>query len=263
MSATAASVLPVQSEGQRDAIGPGRHGLVGQLLSGALATLTTTGHAPVVLDCGGGSGSFAVPLARAGAMVTVIDISADALATLTRRAAEAGAADGVTPIQGDVEALADVIEPGTFDLALAHGIFEAVDHPAMAFAEVAAAVRPGGLLSVLVSNPVAGVLARALAGDLAAALRELHQLDVAGNRADARGEARLDPAAVQRLCGEHGFTIEEVHGIAVFADLVPGAALDAPGARDALAALETACATRSPFAEIAGRVHVLARRPAG
>src|SRR5664279_1737545 len=210
MSAATASVLPVQSEGQRDAIGPGRHGLVGQLLSDALATLATTGHAPVVLDCGGGSGSFAVPLARAGAMVTVIDISADALATLTRRAAEAGAADGVTPIQGDVEALADVIEPGTFDLALAHGIFEAVDHPAMAFAEVAAAVRPGGLLSVLVSNPVAGVLARALVGDL-----------------------------------------------------VPGAALDAPGARDALAALETACATRSPFAEIAGRVHVLARRPAG
>ena len=45
-----------------------------------------------LLDCGGGSGTFAVPLAAAGADVTVVDISADALATLQRRADEAGVA---------------------------------------------------------------------------------------------------------------------------------------------------------------------------
>ncbi len=239
----------MQNEVRHDAIS--RHGLVGQLLEAALDSLDA---APAdVLDCGGGSGSFAVPLARSGATVTVVDISADALATLSRRAMEAGIAERIRAVQGDVEALAEVVEAGTFDLVLAHGILEAVDHVEAAFAQVAAAARPGGLLSVLVGNPVAGVLARALAGDLGGALRELDAVDNGG----------LDAQAVRALCVAHGLHVEQVHGIGVFTDLVPGSALDAPGARDALAALETACARRSPFAEIAGRVHVLARQPKG
>ena len=47
----------------------------------------------------------------------------------------------------------------------------------------------------------------------------------------------------------------------MFSDLVPGFALDDPGARDALTELDALAAGRSPFAEIAGRVHVLAGRP--
>ena len=210
---------------------------------------------PTVLDCGGGSGTFAVPLAADGARVTVVDISADALATLSRRAAEAGVADRVVPVAGDVEALdalADVVPPASFDLVLAHAILGAVDDIDSAFAAIAGAVRPGGMLSVLVANPVAGVLGRALAGDVAGALRELDQLG--GTPA---------PARVHALCARHGLEVEQVHGIGVFTELVPGAALDAPGARSALTELEARCATRSPFAEIAARVHVLARRPQG
>ncbi|MDT4958962.1 MAG: hypothetical protein QOD31_2761, partial [Pseudonocardiales bacterium] len=80
-----------------------------------------------MLDCGGGSGSFAVPLAEAGAQVTVVDVSVDALATLRRRADEAGVAERVQPVQADVESLADAVPAGSFDLVLAHGILEAVD----------------------------------------------------------------------------------------------------------------------------------------
>ena len=58
-----------------------------------------------VLDLGGGSGGSAVPLAQLGHRVTVVDASADALATLQRRAAEAGVAALVTAVQGDVERL--------------------------------------------------------------------------------------------------------------------------------------------------------------
>ena len=43
-----------------------------------------------VLDTGGGSGSFAVPIARLGHRVTVVDPSPNALFALERRAAEAG-----------------------------------------------------------------------------------------------------------------------------------------------------------------------------
>ena len=48
-----------------------------------------------VLDCGGGTGRIAVALAEHGAQVTVVDISVDALATLSRRSIDAGVADRV------------------------------------------------------------------------------------------------------------------------------------------------------------------------
>lgn len=227
-----------------------RLGLVGDVLAEALESL---GPTPSVLDCGGGSGTFAVPLAADGARVTVVDISADALATLSRRAAESGVADRVVPVAGDVEALDAIgptVPPASFDLVLAHGILDAVTDVDTTFAAIARAVRPGGLLSVLVGNPAAAVLARALAGDLPGAQRELAALDGA-----------VGPDTLGALCEHHGLEVDQLHGVGVFTDLVPGAAVDAPGARAALAELEAACATRSPFAQIASRVHVLARRP--
>ena len=48
-----------------------------------------------IVDVGGGTGGFAVALARLGHRVTVIDPSPDALAALERRAAEAGVSDAV------------------------------------------------------------------------------------------------------------------------------------------------------------------------
>jgi S-adenosylmethionine-dependent methyltransferase len=244
----------VQNETRREPLS-GRQRLVWQLLAAAVDSFSSGEQPAEVLDCGGGSGSFAVPLARAGARVTVVDVSVDALATLSRRADEAGVADRVRPVQCDVETLTESVRTASFDLVLAHGILEAVDHVAPAFDAIAAAVRPGGLLSVLVGNPVAAVLARALAGDVSAALRELRGLD--------NDFGHPGPAAVEAMCRAAGMSIEQVHGIGVFAELVPGAALDAPGALEALADLEAETAARSPFCDIASRVHILARRPQG
>lgn len=241
------------NETRRDRTTSGRQRLVWQLLAQAVESVTSGGRPAAVLDCGGGSGSFAVPLAEAGAQVTVVDVSVDALATLGRRADEAGVAQRVRSVQCDVEVLAEMIPAASFDLVLAHGILEAVDRLAPAFDAIAATIRAGGLLSVLVGNPVAGVLARALAGDVAAALRELRALD--------SDIGPPGPPAVQALCRAAGLQIEQVHGIGVFAELVAGSALEAPGALEALADLEAETAVRPPFSDIASRVHILARRP--
>lgn len=255
----------VQTEA-RQRFGAGRSALVARLLDDALATITVAGRRPAVLDIGGGSGAVAVPLARAGAQVTVVDISADALATLRRRAAEAGVGDLIRPVQADAEALSDpalatVVAPGAFDLVLAHGILDAVDDAAATFAGCARAVRAGGLLSVLVSNPPAAVLARALAGDPAAALVELRALATPATAGTVTTPAtRVDPARVVAMSVAAGFLVEARHGIGVFSDLVPGSALEAPGAREAVAALDAEAADRTPFAELAARIHVLARR---
>jgi S-adenosylmethionine-dependent methyltransferase len=236
--------------------GSGRTGSVLQvlqLLLDALPSVGARGRQVAVLDCGGGSGTFAVPLAQAGAEVTVVDLSADALAILRRRAEEAGVSDAVRAISGDVERLPELVDGGSFELVLAHGILQAVDAPQTVFAQLVAALRPGGLLSLLVDNPAAAVIARALVGELDLALVELRELDVARPRAD--------PETVEQMCAAHGLAIASRHGVGVFSDLVPGSAVDTPAARETLARLDFEAAGREPFASLAAHMHVLARRP--
>ena len=241
----------------REFVAPLRQRLVSRLLAEVVSTIAVSGQAPAVLDCGGGSGSSAVPLAQSGARVTVVDVSADALATLRRRAVEAGVDDLVFPMQGDVEALGEIVPDESFDLVLAHGVLEAIDRPDTALAGIARAVRPAGRVSILVSNPVASVLSRALAGDVSAALLELRAMDNTPGRL-------LDVGTVRAICERIGLVVEQVHGVGVFSELVPGAELDAhPDAVDALAELEELASTRSPYREIAGRIHLLARRSPG
>jgi S-adenosylmethionine-dependent methyltransferase len=236
----------------------GRLALVFRLLLDALPSVTPRDAVARVLDCGGGSGTFAVPLARAGAQVTVVDISADALATLRRRADEAGAGSSVRGVAGEVEQLGELLGQERFDLVLAHGILGAVDDVPAAFRSIAAAVRPGGLLSLLTANPVAAVVAHALAGDLDLALVELREL-AAARSAGAVGGA--SPAGLIELCASAGLVVEARRGVGVFADLVPGAALDTPAARETLAELDREAAALDPYVDLAGRMQLLARRP--
>ena len=141
-----------------------------------------------VLDLGGGSGVSAVPLAELGHRVTVVDASADALATLQRRAADAGVAGRITPVQGDVERPPAPVERAAYDLVLCHSLLEVVDEPGETLATVAGALRPGGCASVLAAGRAAAVLARALSGHPADALRALS--DPAGRWGAADGVLR-------------------------------------------------------------------------
>lgn len=116
--------------------------------------LSRSGQVLRVIDVGGGTGGFAVPLAEAGHHVTVIDASPDALASLARRAADAGVADLVDALQGDGDQLADLIPARAADIVLCHSVLEEVDDPAAVMSAVAGALRPGGAASVVVANRV-------------------------------------------------------------------------------------------------------------
>jgi S-adenosylmethionine-dependent methyltransferase len=231
---------------------PARQRVVWQLLVDELGGPGEI-SARAVLDCGGGSGSLAVPMAELGAQVTVVDVSVDALATLTRRAAEAAVLDRVRALQGELESLSEVVGAGSFDLVLAHGVLEAVDDPAAALAGLARATRAGGAVSVLISNPVAAVLSRVLAGDAEAALGVLRSYTDKGS-----GTPGLDAGCLSALCEGVGLRVESVHGIGVFAEIAPGGDSDS----DALAELEQAAAGIAPYRDIAARIHLLARKPA-
>jgi len=218
------------------------------------------GHPLTVLDVGGGTGGFAVPLAEAGHRVTVVDASPDALAALSRRAAEAGVADRVHAVQGDGDALAGLVEPGSVDLVLCHAVLEVVDDPTLVVDALVTALRPGGAASVLVAGRAAAVLGRAMNGhlDTAAAL-VTDPAGAAGPRDTLR--RRYDAASATALLHGAGLAVEEIHGVRVLADLIPAAA--AEGSPAALLKLELAVAGRAPYRDLAAQLHLFARRPVG
>ncbi|MEU8169715.1 methyltransferase domain-containing protein [Micromonospora sp. NPDC049004] len=212
-----------------------------------------------VLDVGGGTGGFAVPLARAGHRVTVVDASPDALAALTRRAAEAGVADRIVAVQGDGDALAGLVEPASVDLVLCHAVLEVVDDPTPVVAALASALRPGGAASVLVAGRAAAVLGRAMNGhlDVATALAA-DPAGTAGPRDTLR--RRYDAPGAAALLTAAGLAVEEIHGVRVLADLLPASVAD--GQSTALVELELALAAQSPYRDLAAQLHLFARRPA-
>jgi S-adenosylmethionine-dependent methyltransferase len=209
-----------------------------------------------IVDAGGGTGGFAVPLAGLGHAVTVIDPSPDSLAAAQRRAAEI--AVPIRAIQGDVADLPAVVGEQSADLILCHSVLEYVDSPAAAMAGIARVLRPGGAVSVLAASAVAAVVHRALAGRFDEARRLLGGIaaespggiaavspggiaagpdGIGGGRPgeiaagpDGSVAAAGLPDAVEAAGGERGavgprrFTLAGVVGLIEAAGLRPGAA---------------------------------------
>ena len=153
--------------------GLARGGVVWSVLGAELDRRSAAGATGLdVLDLGGGSGVSAVPLAELGHRVTVLDVSADALATLHRRAEEAGVAERVTPLQGEVERLPGggdpgLVRPGALPRAARGGRLAGRD----AGRGGRRAAARAACASVLAAGRAAAVLARALGGRLADAIR--------------------------------------------------------------------------------------------
>jgi SAM-dependent methyltransferase len=247
-----------------------------------------------VLDVGGGTGGFAVPLASLGHSVTVIDPSPDSLAAAQRRAAEARVP--LRAVQGDVSDLATAVGGGGADVVLCHSVLEYVDSPEAAMAAIAAILRPGGVVSVLVASAIAAVIHRVLAGRFDEARRVIAAMPALPGQAGPggaagggdRGAAGLGAAGLgaagpgaagMSAAGRDGmprrFTLPAVvglieqaglrpgpgHGVRVFTDLVPSMFTDTdPDAVHALLALEETASAHPAFCGMATQLHVLGFR---
>ena len=83
--------------------------------------------------------------------------------------------DRIRAVQADADQLATVVEPAGADLVLHHHVVQDVDDPDRSLAAAAGALRPGGLLSLLVPGRFSTVLGEALAGS-SALLSHVHSL---------------------------------------------------------------------------------------
>jgi S-adenosylmethionine-dependent methyltransferase len=209
-----------------------------------------------VIDAGGGTGGFAVPLAVLGHSVTVVDPNADSLAAAQRRAAERDVR--ISAVQGEADGLDSVVGEQAADLIICHSVLEYVDSPADALAAIARVLRPGGTVSVLASGVVAAVLHRALTGrfDEARALLERDRQGMPG-----AGPRWFTLPGLTALIEGAGLTPGAAAGAEIFGGLVPSVLVDAePGAAESLRALEAAAATYPALRDVAAKLHVLGRR---
>jgi SAM-dependent methyltransferase len=215
-----------------------------------------------VLDLGGGTGGLAVPIAELGHDVTVVDPSPDALASLSRRCAERGVADRVHAVQGDADALADVVANQPVDLVCCHGTLEVVDEPQVTLAAIAGVLAPGGHLSLVAAQRLAVVLARVLAGQFGEAHEALTSADGRWGAHDPLPR-RFDADTLRAMVEQVGLEVDGIHGVRLFSDLVPSALVDSDADRAALLDLEQAVAHHQRYGflgQLGTTVHVLAHR---
>jgi 2-polyprenyl-3-methyl-5-hydroxy-6-metoxy-1,4-benzoquinol methylase len=203
-----------------------------------------------VVDIGGGSGTRAVPLAKAGCRVVVIDASTDALASLARRATEAGVGERITALQADADQLDAVLPRDSADLVLYHQVVQDVDDPDRSVAAAAALLRPGGYLSVLVPGRLSAALAAALAGRAAEALSIM--------AADPAVDRRYDAPSLRSLMEQAGVVVETITGVGVVSALVASRSR----AEDSVADLEWALGRHPILGQIGGDLHALGLAPA-
>lgn len=215
-----------------------------------------------VVDLGGGTGGLAVPLAELGHLVTVVDPSPDALASLSRRSTERGVADRVTSVQGDADSLADLVGDQPFDLVCCHGTLEVVDDPEATLAAIAAALGPGGYLSLVAAQRLAVVLARVLAGQFGPAKEALTSPDGRWGATDPLPR-RFDAHTLTAMVERSGLTVRDCHGVRLFSDLVPSALVDSEADRVALLDLEQEASRHPNFGflgQLGAALHILASR---
>jgi SAM-dependent methyltransferase len=211
---------------------------------------TRTGRSEhTVVDLGGGTGTFAMMLAEQGHEIVVVDPSLDALASLQRRISERGLGERIRGVQGDAAELAQLLGTDEADVLICHRTLDMLGDPGAALQAMAAVVRPGGVLSLLIPQRRAAVLSQALSGHIAAARETFDNPD------------RFDTEQVAHLVTGAGFTLRSTHGIGVLADHVPQEAFQSePGVAAQLYDLESRLSQDPAFSAIAAWAHFFAVR---
>lgn len=212
-----------------------------------------------ILDVGCGQGTQAVALARAGHRVIGVDPSGDLLGQ-----AQQVLDDEPGPVQARVQfrlgTLAD-LPTHRYDVVCCHGVVMYLDRLADSVECLAAAVRPGGLLSILTRNR-AGIAMRAgMSGHWADALDgfDARHYDNRIGVPDVRAD---EPDEVFDALAAAGIETAAWFGVRLFTD--HWGDIDPPTDAEELESLLTAereAGRRDPYRRLAALTHTIGRRP--
>ena len=118
----------------------------------------------LVLDAGGGTGKWAIPIAEKGLKVMLLDISTGMLEVARRKVKERGLEERISLVQGDIHEMN--FPDGHFDFVLAEGVLEYCADIEQAFRELVRVLKPGCFLVASVDSLYYVAWAMADSGEL-------------------------------------------------------------------------------------------------
>lgn len=212
-----------------------------------------------VVDVGGGAGRIAIPLARKGYEMTILDPSEEAL----DRAREALGSEGaetrrrVQLVAGRGEEGPCLIGEATFDAATCHGVLPFVEDPEPLVRSLVRLVRPGGSISALAKNAEALAMRPALQGRYRKALKSLSaDRDEGPYGALTRADTL---AGLRSMLEDAGGEFIGWHGVRSFTDHL-GDVPAPPGALEDAVELEWEAGRKDPYRGVARWIHLLGKR---
>ena len=237
-------------------------GILRQVVRQALIARQLAAHLPPpparIVDVGGGAGQQAIPLAREGYKVTILDPSPEMLAEAGRRLddEEGGTRRRVRLVEGVGEEAPEILGEAAFDAALCHGVLMYLEEPARMVRSLVAAIHPGGVVSVLAKNAAALAIRPALEGRYQDALTSLKvERDRGRLGVITRGDT------VEDLCGsfrEAGIEALRWYGVRVFTDHL-GDRMPSEDLPEVLE-LEWEAGQRGPYRSVARLIHLVVRK---
>lgn len=214
------------------------------------------GRGPLrVVDVGCGQGTQSLLLARAGHLVTGLDISEKLLgrfeSALAAEPPEVRAR--VRLIQGPGEAAPDLVG-GPFDLVLCHGVLMYLDDITPMLAALSAVTAENAEVSVLIRNGRALAMRDGLRGDYPAALGAFDTRDYV-NRLGLPARAHT-PEEIDGAARPFGWRRERWYGVRVFTDHSDESPPPAAELADLLA-VECEAGARDPYRQVAAVLHLV------
>lgn len=212
-----------------------------------------------VVDVGGGAGNQALPLARDGYSVTIVDPSPAMLAraedSLSREPEDVRRR--VTLLHASGEEASEALGGRRFAGVLCHGVLMYLEDPTPIVASLADLADEGGVVSIAAKNQRCLAVRPALAGRWAEALaafdadRQVNGLDV---------DTRADTVeGLSEMLAEHGIEPTAWYGVRLFTD---GWTPDRPpnDDEDHVLAVELEASRRDPYRQLSRLFHLIGVR---
>lgn len=209
-----------------------------------------------ILDVGGGDGMDALPLAKAGHHVTVLDQSRRWLDEAERRAASGGVQ--IRVIEGNLTSPPAL---DVFDLVLCHFVLQYRPAGRADLATLADYIRPGGVLSLILPNPAGMVLRQLVTEGPTSALSELgaESKRVVTFDYEVRKIAMSEMEDGLRIVG---LSVARRYGTRIANDLLTDNDLKHEiDYFDSLLRLELALCDQEPYVRVGGMYQLIATKP--
>jgi S-adenosylmethionine-dependent methyltransferase len=199
-----------------------------------------------ILDLGGGNGLDSIPLVKLGYTAVILDFSQEMVTQGQKLAEQEQVGDKVLFQIGDATKVD--FEQNEFDIILCHNLLQYVEDVTAVLTNIHQTLRPGGIFSLMITNPHTETLAYALRDyDLAAAQANLTQSTKYVETFDATIQRHTD-TELKTMLKAAGFTLLEQYGVRCLCDfMADNERKFDPDFYEQLEALELAVSNQYPY----------------